>query len=90
MKEREVDLGEHIEQLKNFLSQVSFIVYYIIEIFEKHDHYTVIKRNMIEKVKKLLEKKILSQQDWNDFKDYMISMVWAYPLNQYIKLMKED
>ena len=60
MKEREVKLSEHIEQLKKFLSEVSGIVHYIIETFEKHDHYSVIKRKMIEEVKKLLEKKILS------------------------------
>ena len=60
MKEREVDLGEYIERLKKFLPEVSGIIYTTIETFEKHDHYSVIKRKMIEEVKKLLEKKILS------------------------------
>ena len=45
---------------------------------------------MMEKIKKLMKKKVLSKKDWNAFKGYMTSMVWAYPLNEYMELWQEN
>ena len=45
---------------------------------------------MMEKIKKLMKKKVLSKKDWHAFKGYMTSMVWAYPLNEYMELWQEN